>query len=87
MDRVNPLATLSMPLLDEDMRRFEPLLAESIIIGDPFLDEVTTHLLAAGGKRLRPLLAIASALFRIDPHPLSAGPLHAQRPSWIAPWT
>ena len=28
MDRVNPLATLSMPLLDEDMRRFEPLLAE-----------------------------------------------------------
>ena len=61
MDRVNPLATLSMPLLDEDMRRFEPLLAESIIIGDPFLDEVTTHLLAAGGKRLRPLLAIASA--------------------------
>ena len=50
-----------MPLLDEDMRRFEPLLAESIIIGDPFLDEVTTHLLAAGGKRLRPLLAIASA--------------------------
>ena len=59
--RVNPLATLSMPLLDEDMQRFEPLLAESIIIGDPFLDEVTTHLLAAGGKRLRPLLAIASA--------------------------
>ena len=61
MVRVNPLATLSMPLLDEDMRRFEPLLVESIIIGDPFLDEVTTHLLAAGGKRLRPLLAIASA--------------------------
>lgn len=50
-----------MPLLDEDMARFEPLLAESIIIGDEFLDQVTTHLLAAGGKRLRPLLAIASA--------------------------
>jgi heptaprenyl diphosphate synthase len=50
-----------MPLLDEDMVRFEPLLAESIIIGDVFLDQVTTHLLAAGGKRLRPLLAIASA--------------------------
>ena len=29
--------------------------------GDDFLDEVTTHLLAAGGKRLRPVLALATA--------------------------
>lgn len=29
--------------------------------GDDFLDEVTTHLLAAGGKRIRPLLALAAA--------------------------
>ncbi len=29
--------------------------------GDGFLDEVTTHLLAAGGKRLRPTLALATA--------------------------
>ena len=29
--------------------------------GDGFLDEVTTHLLAAGGKRLRPVLALATA--------------------------
>jgi heptaprenyl diphosphate synthase len=50
-----------MPSVDEDMTRFEPLLAESVIIGDEFLDQVTTHLLTAGGKRLRPLLAIASA--------------------------
>ncbi len=29
--------------------------------GDGFLDEVTTHLIAAGGKRLRPVLALAAA--------------------------
>ena len=29
--------------------------------GDPFLDEVTGHLIAAGGKRLRPGLALAAA--------------------------
>jgi len=59
--KVNALTSLALPRVDEDMRRFEPLLAESIIIGDPFLDQVTTHLISAGGKRLRPLLAIASA--------------------------
>src|ERR1700689_4519001 len=43
------------------MRRLEPLLTASVITGDSFLDEVTTHLIAAGGKRLRPLLALAAA--------------------------
>ena len=43
------------------MRRLEPLLTASVITGDAFLDEVTTHLIAAGGKRLRPLLALAAA--------------------------
>ena len=32
-----------------------------MVTGDAFLDEVTTHLIAAGGKRLRPLLALATA--------------------------
>ena len=43
------------------MALFEPLLAESVVIGDAFLDGITTHLIAAGGKRLRPLLSVASA--------------------------
>ena len=42
-------------------RRLETLLAESVIFGDEYLDSVTTHLIYAGGKRLRPMLAIASA--------------------------
>jgi heptaprenyl diphosphate synthase len=37
------------------------LLAESVIFGDSYLDSVTTHLIYAGGKRLRPILAVASA--------------------------
>ena len=35
--------------------------------GDGFLDEVTTHLLAAGGKRLRPVLALATATSGLGP--------------------
>jgi heptaprenyl diphosphate synthase len=50
-----------MPTVEDDLGRFEPLLAESVVIGDSYLDSVTTHLIRAGGKRLRPLLAIAAA--------------------------
>ncbi len=58
---MNPLAALGLPAVEEDLERFEPLLAESVVIGDSYLDQVTTHLISAGGKRLRPLLAFASA--------------------------
>jgi len=60
-DVVNILASLALPSLEADLQRFEPLLAESVVVGDEFLDQVTTHLIKAGGKRLRPVLAIASA--------------------------
>jgi heptaprenyl diphosphate synthase len=50
-----------MALVESDLTRLETLLAESVIIGEPYLDSVTTHLIYAGGKRLRPLLAVASA--------------------------
>jgi heptaprenyl diphosphate synthase len=58
---VNPVALLGLPALEDDLRRLEPLLVESVLTGDGFLDEVTTHLLSAGGKRLRPTLALAAA--------------------------
>jgi heptaprenyl diphosphate synthase len=58
---VDALEILAMPAVADDMARFEPLLAESVEIGDEFLDDITTHLIKAGGKRLRPVLAIASA--------------------------
>jgi heptaprenyl diphosphate synthase len=58
---VNPHERLRLPLVESDLVRLESLLAESVIIGDEYLDSVTTHLIYAGGKRLRPLLAVSAA--------------------------
>ncbi len=60
---VNPHERLQLPLVERDLVRLERLLAESVVVGDEYLDQVTTHLIYAGGKRLRPLLALASATF------------------------
>jgi heptaprenyl diphosphate synthase len=60
---VNPYQHLQLPLVEGDVARLEGLLAESVIFGDAYLDSVTTHLIYAGGKRLRPLLAVACATF------------------------
>jgi heptaprenyl diphosphate synthase len=58
---VNASEALGLPRLHEGLQQLEPLLTASVETGDSFLDDVTTHLIAAGGKRLRPLLALASA--------------------------
>ena len=58
---MNPLEQLGLTSVDDDLVRLEVLLTESVIFGDAYLDAVTTHLIDAGGKRLRALLAIASA--------------------------
>ncbi len=58
---MNVVELLGLPALEDQLQVLEPLLVESVVTGDTFLDEVTTHLLAAGGKRLRPLLSLATA--------------------------
>jgi heptaprenyl diphosphate synthase len=58
---VNASEALGLPRLSEGLQRLEPLLTASVVTGDSFLDDVTTHLIAAGGKRLRPMLALAAA--------------------------
>jgi len=58
---VNPHERLGLATVEADLGRLEALLAESVVIGDEYLDSVTTHLIYAGGKRLRPMLAVASA--------------------------
>ena len=58
---MNPHERLRLPSVETDLVRLESLLAESVIFGDAYLDQVTTHLIYAGGKRLRPILAVAAA--------------------------
>lgn len=58
---MNPHERLRLPSVEADLASLETLLAESVIFGDEYLDSVTTHLIYAGGKRLRPMLAVASA--------------------------
>ncbi len=48
-------------LVEEDMRIVEHLLAERMESPIGRIPEVVTHLLGAGGKRLRPLLAVLAA--------------------------
>jgi heptaprenyl diphosphate synthase len=52
---------LGLPGLEEDLARLEGTLRRVVTTEDPFLSEVATHLIAAGGKRLRPSLSVASA--------------------------
>src|SRR5271155_3449479 len=58
---VNNGAAPALAHLEADLARLEPVLRESVAAGDAFLDEVTGHLIEAGGKRLRPSLALAVA--------------------------
>lgn len=58
---MNPHDRLRLASVEADVALLETLLAESVIFGDEYLDSVTTHLIYAGGKRLRPILAVASA--------------------------
>jgi heptaprenyl diphosphate synthase len=51
----------SLPAIDADRRRVEAAMRESVITSDPYLTEIASHLIVAGGKRLRPVLAIAAA--------------------------
>ena len=54
-----PLTT--EPLIIADLARVETALRASVEAEDPFLTEVVSHLMNAGGKRGRPLFAVAAA--------------------------
>jgi heptaprenyl diphosphate synthase len=51
----------ALPVMDDDLARLESCLRQSVVGEDPFLNEVATHLVDAGGKRLRPALTLAAA--------------------------
>ena len=52
---------LAMPAIDADRARIETAMQESVRTPDAYLNEIASHLIVAGGKRLRPVLAVAAA--------------------------
>jgi heptaprenyl diphosphate synthase len=58
---VNVVEALHLPGLEDGLNRVEKALAGATTAEDPFLSEVASHLVAAGGKRLRPALVVAAA--------------------------
>jgi heptaprenyl diphosphate synthase len=49
-----------LPWLADDLVRVEAALRNSVETGDPFLTDVASHLISAGGKRIRPALALCA---------------------------
>jgi heptaprenyl diphosphate synthase len=47
--------------MPDDIGRIEAALVESVQSSDPYLNEIASHLISAGGKLLRPILALAAA--------------------------
>jgi len=58
----NPL--LLLPTLVDDLARVEDQLRQSVQAEDPFLTEVASHLINAGGKRVRPAFSVTAAATR-----------------------
>ena len=59
MALVSPL--LDLPCMDTDRDRVESALIGAVRTRDAYLTEIASHLIIAGGKRLRPVLTIAAA--------------------------
>ena len=73
MDELRRL--ISIPNVWEDMARVEERLLEAAMADDAYLTKIAQHLLIAGGKRFRPLLALLAAEFggSRDHRPVEAG--------------
>ena len=56
---VSPL--LALASMDGDLDRIEGEIHAAVQTPDPYLTEIASHLVVAGGKRLRPVVAIAAA--------------------------
>jgi heptaprenyl diphosphate synthase len=59
--QVQPSPFSALPGSAEDSLRIEVALLESVRTTDPYLNELASHLIVAGGKRLRPLLTVVAA--------------------------
>ena len=59
MNVTSPL--LELPLMSADRERIEAALRAAVRTPDAYLTEIASHLIVAGGKRLRPVMAVAAA--------------------------
>ncbi|HEX9260210.1 MAG TPA: polyprenyl synthetase family protein [Acidimicrobiales bacterium] len=59
MASASPL--LALPSMAVDLQRIEVALRDAVQTPNPYLTEIASHLILAGGKRLRPVLAVAGA--------------------------
>jgi heptaprenyl diphosphate synthase len=55
------LPFVSIPGMPGDIERIEVALVQSVCTSDPYLNEIASHLISAGGKLLRPVLTLAAA--------------------------
>ena len=51
----------ALPSHAADLARIEAALADSVLTPDSYLNEIASHLIIAGGKRLRPVLTVVAA--------------------------
>jgi heptaprenyl diphosphate synthase len=49
---------LALAGMDADRRRIEAAMRKAVVTGDAYLTEIASHLIVAGGKRLRPALSV-----------------------------
>lgn len=56
-----PSPLLALPGMPDELVRVETALRAAVVAEDPHLTELASHLIQAGGKRLRPALAVAVA--------------------------
>ncbi len=55
----SPMFALSS--MDDDRAQIETAMLDAVVTPDAYLNELASHLIVAGGKRLRPVLAVAGA--------------------------
>jgi heptaprenyl diphosphate synthase len=60
-----------LPWLADDLVRVETALRAAVQTGDPFLTDVASHLIGAGGKRIRPALSLCAGYVANPDGPVS----------------
>jgi heptaprenyl diphosphate synthase len=58
---------LALPTSEVDRVRVEAAMRDAVVTSDAYLTEIASHLIVAGGKRLRPLLSAVAAQIAGDP--------------------